>query len=306
MRRTVSMSVVQHESKGTASWFFAVFERLTIDCLGFMKPSRPIKGNSRLVGKDRFHKPYFSFRTSKRSWTFAMLALALLAACRPPNREPNTSDGSPGVSVRKDASIPAANHLIPVPLVRQTTPFSCGDAAILAVLRYYDPVRYDRIPESALYTPLHTTPEFGTEPQPMAAYLNHEPGLAAEVRWSTSDAGVDIVDLEHAVDRGEPTIVAAQAWQPVAAAENLKPWETDWDDGHYLVVVGYDHANFYFMDPSTEGHYTYIPEDEFVQRWHDVLGIRNVHTQHIAIFIHATITPSGAASRTSGNVTFVR
>jgi uncharacterized protein YvpB len=118
--------------------------------------------------------------------------------------------------------------------------------------------------------------------------------------------GVDIVDLERAVDRGEPTIVAAQAWQSVPATASLKPWETDWDDGHYLVVVGYDRANLYFMDPSTEDHYTYIPGDEFVQRWHDVLGVRSAHTQHIAIFIHATKIPPGAASRTSGNVTFIR
>jgi predicted double-glycine peptidase len=268
-------------------------------------PSQPIKEDSPLVG-DRLHKPYSSSRASERSWTLSMLALALLAACRPPNREPSAGDGSPGVSVREDVSIPAPNRLIPVPLVRQTTPFSCGDAAILAILRYYEPVRYDRIAESALYTPLHTTPEFGTEPQPMAAYLSHEPGLSAEVRWSTPDLGVDVVDLERAVDRGEPTIVAAQAWQSVAAASSLKPWETDWDDGHYLVVVGYDRANLYFMDPSTEDHYTYIPEAEFMHRWHDVLGARSVHTQHIAIFVHATVAPSGAASRTSGNVTFVR
>jgi predicted double-glycine peptidase len=242
-----------------------------------------------------------------RPWTFAVLGLALLATCRPPHGEPGAGDESLGVFVREESPIPVAIHLIPVPLVRQQTSFSCGDAAILAVLRYYEPSRYGRIPESALYAPLHTTPDFGTEPQPIATYLSHESGLAAEARWSASNSGVDLVDLEHAVDRGEPTIVAVQAWQSVATVKKLKPWETDWDDGHYLVVIGYDSDNLYFMDPSTEDHYTYIPRDEFMRRWHDVLGVRSAHVQHIAIFIHSAIAPSGTAPPpSSGRVTFVR
>lgn len=141
----------------------------------------------------------------------------------------------------------------------------------------------------------------------MAAYLSQEPGLSAEVRWSTPGGVVTVDDVELAVDRGEPAIVAVQAWQPVALAKNLKPWATDWDDGHYLVVIGYDAQNLYFMDPSTADHYTYIPRGEFADRWHDVLGLENAHTQHIAIFVHAALTPRPAAALASrqGSVTFV-
>ncbi len=160
---------------------------------------------------------------------------------------------------------------------------------MLAVLRYYEPQRYAATPETALYSPLHTTADFGTDPQPMAEYVGHEPDLRAEVRWSQGDVHVEVEDLERAADRGEPTIVAIQAWQTVPEVKDLKPWATDWDDGHYVVVVGYDAGHLYFMDPSTEGHYTYIERGEFADRWHDVVGKENVHTSHIAIFVHASV-----------------
>jgi len=38
---------------------------------------------------------------------------------------------------------------------------------------------------------------------------------------------------------------------------------------HYVVAVGYDQDNIYFMDPATIGNYTYFPIPEFLERWHD-------------------------------------
>jgi predicted double-glycine peptidase len=230
----------------------------------------------------------------RRGSAFAAFGLALLAGCRSPRDELRASDVHEEVFIGEEAPIPLPSRFIPVPLVRQKTAFSCGDVAVLAILRYYEPARYGVTPESSLYAPLQTTPEQGTEPQPMAAYLSHDPGLAADARWSTAQSAVRLEDLERAVDRGEPTVVAVQAWQPVASVKDLKPWATDWDDGHYLVVIGYDSQNLYFMDPSTDGRYAYIPLGEFMDRWHDVLGARNVHTEHIAIFVHAAIPPPPA------------
>jgi hypothetical protein len=152
---------------------------------------------------------------------------------------------------------------------------------------------------------LKTTEKDGTDPQPITDYLNGEDGVSAELRMF-DHAGADVDDaalaeIERAVDRGEPTIVDLQAWQDVNHVADLKPWATDWDDGHYIVLVGYDDANLFFMDPSTKGHYAYIPKGEFVERWHDVVGADNVHTYHAAIFVHTQgisptpATPSGEA-----------
>ena len=170
--------------------------------------------------------------------------------------------------------------------MRQATDYSCGNVAALSILRYYEPDPFARTPESALYAPMDTTPEAGTEPGPIADYLSRQPVLKADVKDSTDRRQIQIEDLERAVDRGEPTIVALQAWQAVATYAQMKDWRTDWDDGHYAVVVGYDDRNLFFMDPSTGGHYGYIPVEQFAARWHDTIGA--AHVQHIAIFVHAT------------------
>jgi len=241
--------------------------------------------------------------------TWLLLALVLALGCRPDAKtalQASSPDAGEPLYVHDDQPIATPPRLVRLPVVRQATEYSCGASVALSILRYYEHARYARASERSLYTPLHTTPADGTAPQPITDYLNHEPGLHAEARWSEDGSRVELEDLEHAVDRGEPTIVAIQAWQSVSQRKDLRPWATDWDDGHYVVVIGYDAQNLYFMDPSTEGHYTYIPRAEFLERWHDVLDGNTVRSQHIAIFVHAgassgagdaaRATPSEAAS----------
>ena len=96
-----------------------------------------------------------------------------------------------------------------MPLVRQQTSYSCGDAAALALLRYWKHDEYKQIPETALYRPLGTTAKDGTDPYAIAAYLDALPGLRAEVRDTTPT----LAELERAIDRGDPPIVDIEAWQ---------------------------------------------------------------------------------------------
>jgi predicted double-glycine peptidase len=207
----------------------------------------------------------------------AVLALLLVFAC---GRALPESE----LFVHDDAVVVASASLIAVPLVRQKTAYSCGDAVILALLRYYAPRRFAAVSETALYAPLETTTEEGTEPAAMTSYFSRASGLSAETRFSSRSAPVSLDDLERAVDRGAPPIVAFQAWQSVRNAHELKSWKTDWDDGHYAIVVAYDAKNLYFMDPSTDARYAYVPISEFIERWHDVLGKEKTHAEHITIF----------------------
>jgi predicted double-glycine peptidase len=176
--------------------------------------------------------------------------------------------------------------MIPVPLVAQKTDYSCGDASALAVLRYWLNETWKQRPETDLYKPLGTTSKDGTEPQPIAEFLATQPGLSAD--FLSGDVTVE--DLEAAVDAGDPTIVDIEAWQAVKRAQDMKPWATDWIDGHYVVLTGYDDDNYFFMDPSTTGRYAYIPKAQFADRWHDVLGTSR-HVQHMTIFVHGSTDP---------------
>jgi predicted double-glycine peptidase len=217
-----------------------------------------------------------------RTWSRAALLCALVVGAGRGSPEP------------RDVRV-LPPHPLTVPLVRQQVDYSCGDVAALALLRYWKPSEYAGVDEAALYSPLGTTESNGTEPQPIASYIDGVPGLSARL-----ERDADVSELEAAVDRGEPPIVDIQAWQSVDDPSALQPWAADWDDGHYVVLTDYDDATFFFMDPSTDDTYAYIPRSELLDRWHDKLGEGpdEQRLQHVAIFVKPTspdVTPWRAA-----------
>ena len=197
----------------------------------------------------------------------------------------------PSIPLPSDASIP--------PLVTQQVNYSCGDVASLSLLRFWDPADYANTPEEALYRPMETTPEDGTEPPAIEKYFNGVPGLSGrfvsfERRARRHHGGRG---PRAAADRGHPS-VARGRFARAAPTVGVK----EWDFGHYVVLTGYDDANFYFMDlDGSLPRYAYIPRDEFMDRWHDVLGKGDAaqQVQHMAIFVQptsASLAPTPAAS----------
>jgi predicted double-glycine peptidase len=178
-------------------------------------------------------------------------------------------------------------NLVHVPSVKQRTDFSCGNAATLALLRYWRWDLYGVVEETALYLPLETTRARGTEPQPITTFLGTVGGLTAEYRHGD----VTVEDLERAVDMGQPPIVDLQAW-----SDHDAPWRDVWDAGHYVVLVGYDEQRLYFMDPSTmtPGPYAYLPRLELDERWHDLSGERDEPVARMTIFVNGSTTPRAA------------
>jgi hypothetical protein len=69
------------------------------------------------------------------------------------------------------------------------------------------------------------------------------------------------------IDKNVPVIVLIQAW----GNENdfRKNYKNCWDDGHFVVVIGYTDKNVLISDPAlfTAG---YIPIPEFIDRRHDI------------------------------------
>jgi SPP1 gp7 family putative phage head morphogenesis protein len=160
-----------------------------------------------------------------------------------------------------------------VPIVRQSTTYSCGPAAALAVLRYWLPNWNAVDSDGALFEALDTSPELGTEPHPIEAFL-----LVSGLRATYRSTVVTVGDLEAAVARGEPPIICLQAYRSSAA-----PWSEQWTAGHYVVVIGFDAERVFVMDPSSG--YAYVPRAELDERWHDLVGRRDpVKTERIAIF----------------------
>ena len=163
-----------------------------------------------------------------------------------------------------------------VPDVRQSTSYSCGAAALQAVLAYWGvSEREDR-----LMARLRTSPEQGTSPDNIIR-VAREYDLEAGLK-----EGLGLADLEAGLREGWTVIVDLQAWRESAAA----PWTETWDDGHYVVLLGVDEANLYFEDPSLLGARGSIPKREFLDRWHDYEGDAPLDAGdrkyvHAAIFI---------------------
>lgn len=150
------------------------------------------------------------------------------------------------------ARLPA--NIIKIPMTRQATNYTCGVAALQSVLMFYG----DEFLESDLAKLLKANPQEGTAYAEMKRFSESK-GYNVQVYKD-----MKVTDLKKLLDAGKPVICLIQAWP-----ERKVNYKTDWDDGHYVVTIGYDDGNVYFMDPSTLGNYTYIPTDEFLVRWHD-------------------------------------
>ncbi|HAH05975.1 MAG TPA: hypothetical protein DCM05_05495 [Elusimicrobia bacterium] len=198
--------------------------------------------------------------------TLSLLALAVLLGVPASGQAPSVK-GKP-VSEKhrhhhpKAAPAPAGLQMpkghLPLPILMQETDYSCGAAALLSVLRYWQVFEGN---ERDLYGPLQTTPNDGTEPQSLAAFARKQ-GLKAEMKEKMT-----LEDLRAALKDGVTVIVDIQAWRDESEADT--PWEDLWEDGHYVVLSAMDSKNAYFMDPSVMGTYAFIPLSELPGRWHD-------------------------------------
>ena len=138
------------------------------------------------------------------------------------------------------ATAPAPRTLLDIADVRQATPYTCGVASSLAILNYYGiETREDSLAEL-----FGTTEESGTSPQQIVAGFASF-GLEAILKVDTS-----LEDLSANLRDGIPTMVAVQAWlDPYPAVD----WSANWEDGHWVIVIGMDDRNIYFEDPSQIG-----------------------------------------------------
>ena len=174
-----------------------------------------------------------------------LLALALtMGWCESSYAKPGTE---PSVSMVK--------NLIRVPLTRQNVDYTCGVAALQSILGYYN---FDKRLD-VLSDEVKPDQENGTNYLNIASFAK---SLGFEVNTRTN---MTLDELKRHIDQKKPILLVIQAWADSKSSYSPKQNE----DGHYVVAIGYDDKNFYFMDPSTLGHYTYIPTEEFVSRWHD-------------------------------------
>ncbi len=159
---------------------------------------------------------------------------------------------------------------------RQVTEYSCGASALQSVLQYWG----KDVDESELMKLLRTNPEVGTYPEDIVSGARAL-GFEAHVKENLT---LDEVDKFTA--SGNPMIALAQVWR--SQSSSAPSAEEDWDNGHYIVVLGVDPYFVYFQDPYARMSKAFVPRKTFEAHWHQVMGgdlKTNPKLIHLGIFV---------------------
>lgn len=146
--------------------------------------------------------------------------------------------------------------MINIPAGIQMFDFDCGAKALQLIMAYYGVEKR----EDTLIEALKSDND-GTSIENMVR-VAEENGFEVIAR-----SGVSLGNVKEYVEKDIPVIVLIQAW--AERYMTLEDWKTDYDDGHYVIVIGYQDNIVIFEDPSSFRR-TWLTEEEFMARWHDV------------------------------------
>jgi len=159
---------------------------------------------------------------------------------------------------------------------RQVTEYSCGACALQAVMSYWG----KNVDERELIKVLQTTSEEGTYPENIVRGAQAF-GFEAEARDHLS-----LEEVEQFTAEGAPMIALVQAWRSEKRTSDSAAEE--WDNGHYIVVLGVDKNYVYFEDPYARMSKAFMPRDTFVDHWHQIMGgdlKKNPKLMQLGIFV---------------------
>jgi ABC-type bacteriocin/lantibiotic exporter with double-glycine peptidase domain len=161
--------------------------------------------------------------------------------------------------------------VIDLPSGRQAFDFDCGAKALQLVMAYYG---FD-IAEGDLMDELKCSSN-GTPIKNMIS-LAEKHGFRVEAK-----CGISLDEVKEYVNNKFPVIVLVQAW--ANREMTLDDWQRDNNDGHYVIVIGHRGSIIIFEDPASFRK-TWMTEDEFFARWHDIDPITNTQLNQFAMIL---------------------
>jgi predicted double-glycine peptidase len=159
---------------------------------------------------------------------------------------------------------------------RQITEYSCGASALQAVLHYWG---LD-LDETQLMRIIGTSEDVGTYPE------NIERGVRALGLQAETRENLTLDEVQRFTAEVGPMIALGQVWRSMKSA-NVAP-EEEWDNGHYIVVLGVDDEHVYFQDPYLTMGKMVIARHVFERQWHQIMGgvqAGNPRLMHVGIMI---------------------
>lgn len=143
-----------------------------------------------------------------------------------------------------------------IPEIQQKEDFTCGPAALSAVLRRFGiDASEEEITEKA-----NTSEEVGAEGEDLVAVAKSY-GLKAELRY---DMTVD--DIAECIQSGQMCIICVQSYSDEGPTHD---YSEDLDYGHYVVPAKIQNNWMTVMDPwLEEGTQAAVSLDSLRERWH--------------------------------------
>jgi predicted double-glycine peptidase len=137
-----------------------------------------------------------------------------------------------------------------------------------------------QVEEAELMKLLGTSEEVGTYPEDIVRGARAL-GFDAE---AVDNLSLDAVEKFTAT--GSPMIALGQVWR--SQQKSKESVVDDWDDGHYIVVLGVDRDYVYFQDPYIRMSKGFVPRARFEALWHQAMGgdlAKNPKLMHLGIFV---------------------
>lgn len=168
-------------------------------------------------------------------------------------------------------SIPKGAIKIPIPDTRQIEDYTCGASALQAVCGYYGvgpEEEYEYVKDMKMG-------QDGSDPEHICRAAKKYGLHFNEIQ------PMSINQLKKYLMEKKPVIIMIQAWK-----ENPKTkYKNDWEDGHWVVAIGFDKDGVYFEDPSLAAIRGFIKYNDLEIRWHDVAGKNNRKVDHYGLVI---------------------
>jgi predicted double-glycine peptidase len=160
---------------------------------------------------------------------------------------------------------------VAVPDTSQQTDYSCGASSLQAVCKFYGIGPQD---EWQYVDALHMDPRVGSHPFQIKR-LARRLGLTIK-EYSPMTLG----QLRRELDRRHPVMLMIQAWgeeERNGRTRWRKTYDGVWEDGHWVIAIGYDEDGVIFEDPSLQAVRGFLDYDELIRRWRDT----GPHGRHI-------------------------
>ena len=159
--------------------------------------------------------------------------------------------------------------ILDFPELCQTYEYDCGATALEAVFIYYG----IEIKEGLIINQAKTSKSRGTS-------VKHIEITAKKYGFKVDSKEIDIPDIKNILTKKYLLYFCCR----LGKGAKISTGKKDWDDGHYVVAIGYDKEKIYFEDPYTFER-TFLKFEELKKRWHGGFAKGKKYINHgIAIF----------------------